>query len=590
MPARSSPKTEVVLFRITVINLTMHMKSYIKKLHNVSIFSFCLIVLGMLNSGCKKNFTGLVEDTSVNRSFSPSGLSVNTNRDSAKFKWNAPLYALKGLTYTLELSTDSLFAKTDYSVTVDTLKALFVDPQIKLNTPYFTRLKANAFGDRAASSYVYTPRAFRLNGQQFLRVIRDFELTPTSVLIHWFVNDQTKDITNVVFTPVSGTPVNTTLSAADVLAGLKNVTGLTPGTKYTVQLLAGTKSKGLTSVTTPEAPVYTTTLTSGGNLAAAIVAAANGDVIGLNPGTYNLTSINYITQKSITIRSTSNNPRDTKINLREMDLSGDGAGLTLIGVEVNGNYSGTSFGSTFLVLVGSQATTNLAATFSNVRVDNCIIHDFTRCAFVGNLGVSANAQKIGSIAFNNSIFYNIDQANTSGYYMFSMEKLEFKSFSITKSTLYNMGEGLINISTALANPGSLAAAPLITIDYCTLNGVTGNTKYGFMDANANLVTFNFNNSIVANTPLSGSINSNAIRASNTQNALSFSNNNYFRLNITPNGSALSLAGLAQNNNQRIDLGWTPATTNFFLTPTSANTPIFSASSNGSTIGDPRWAY
>ena len=566
------------------------MKTYQNQFSIVSIAGICLIILGTFNSACKKNFTGTVEDTSVNRSFSPSGLSISTNRDSAKFKWTAPLYALKGLTYTLELSTDSLFGKTDYSVTVDTVKALFIDPQIKLNTPYFTRVRANAFDGRNASSYLYAPRSFRLNGQQYLRVVRDFEVTPNSVLIHWFINDQTKDLTNITFTPASGNAINTTLAAADVTAGLKNITGLTPGTRYTVQLLAGSKSKGLTSITTPEAPVYTTILSSGGNLAAAITAAANGDVIGLNPGTYNLTSINYITQKSITIRSTSNNPRDTKINSRELDLSGDGAGLTLVGVEVNGNYSGTSYGSTFLILVGSQATTNLAATFGNVRIDNCIIHDYTRCVFIGNLGVTANAQKIGTIGFNNSIFYNIDQANTSGYYMFSMEKLEFKSFAISKSTLYNMGEGLINISTALAAPANLAAAPVITIDYSTFNGIAGNTKYAFMDANTNLVTFNFNNSIVANTPLSGSVNSTAIRASNTQNALSFSNNNYFKLNITPGGSALSLTGLAQNNNQRIDLGWTVATTNFFLTPTSTNTPIFSASSNGSTIGDPRWAY
>jgi hypothetical protein len=566
------------------------MRNYYKSISIYLLAGITLIMLGMFSGSCKKNFTGEIQDTSVNRSFSPSGLSISTIKDSVKFKWNAPIYALKGLTYTLELSTDSLFATTDYSVTVDTVKAVFIDPQIKLNTPYFTRLRANSFNGRNASSYLYAARSFRLNGQQFLRVVRDFEVTSTTALIHWFINDQTTGLTNITFTPATGAAINTTLSAADVASGQKSVLGLTPGTRYTVQLLAGAKSKGLISVTTPEAPVYTTVLSSGGNLAAAIAAAANGDVIGLNPGTYNLTSINYITQKTITIRSTSNNPKDTKILSREIDLNGDGAGLTLAGVEVNGNYSGTSFGSTFLVLVGSQATTNLAATFTNIRVDNCIIHDYTRCVFIGNLGVSANAQKIGAISFNNSIIYNIDQPNTSGYYSFSMEKLEFKSFSITKSTLYNMGEGMINVSTALAAPANLAAAPVITLDYNTFNGFSGNAKYAFMDANTNLVTFNFNNSIVANTPLSGTINSAAIRASNTQNALSFSNNNYFKLGITPGGSAVALTGLLQNNNQKVDLGWTVTTTNFFLTPTTANAAIFSASSNGNTVGDPRWAY
>jgi hypothetical protein len=561
---------------------------------NIDIMSLVIalaaVIVGTFTSSCKKSFTGEVQDTSTNRQFTPSNLRTGTVKDSAIITWNASLYALKGQTYTLDLSTDSLFGSVNYSVTVDTTKAVFVDPQIKLNTPYFTRLRANALGDRHASSYLYSTKSFRLNGQQFLRVVRDFEISQTTVLIHWFLNSQTTSLTNITFTPVTGAAITTSLGAANLASGQVLVTGLTAGTRYTVQLLAGAKSKGIISVATSENVSYTTTLSSGGNLSAAIAAASNGDVIGLNPGTYNLSAITYINQKTITIRSVSNNPNDTKILSREIDLNGDGAGLTLAGVEVNGNYSGTSFGSSFLVLIGSQAITNLAATFTNIKVDNCIIHDYTRCVFIGNNGVTANAQKIGSIVFNNSIFYNIDQPNTSGYYSFSIEKLQLNSFAITKSTLYNMGEGLINMGTALASPANLAAAPVFTLEYDTFNGFSGNAKYPFFDANANLVTFNFNNSIIANTPLSGTINSVAFRASNTQNALSFSNNNYFKLNVAPGGSVVSLTGLLQNNNIKIDLGWTAATKNFFLTPTATNAAIFSASSNGSTVGDPRWAY
>ncbi|QKJ30765.1 DUF4957 domain-containing protein [Mucilaginibacter mali] len=566
------------------------MKKYNRSISIIPAMAVVLIILGMFNSACKKNFTGEVQDTSVNRQFTPSGLSVSTVRDSAKFKWNAPLYALKGQTYTLDLSTDSLFAKVDYSVVVDTLKALFIDPQIKLNTPYFTRVKANAFNGRHASNYFYAPRSFRLVGQQYLKAVRDFEITGTTTLIHWSVNDQTAGLTTLVFTPATGTAVTTTLSAGDVTAGQKLVTGLTPGTKYTVQLLAGAKSKGIINITTAEAVTYTTTINAGGNLGAAITAAVDGDVIGVGPGTYSLTGIYQVLNKTITIRSTSNNPADTKLLLREIDLIGDGAGITLAGLDINGNYTGTTYNTTPIVLYGTAATTGAAANFANIKIDNCVMHDYTRCIIRGNYGTAANVQTIGAITINNSIFYNFDQTNVQGYYMFSLEKLQLKSLSVTKSTFYNVGDGMVNMGTALAAPANLAAAPVITFDYNTFNGFSGNTKYPFIDANANLITFNFNNSIVANTPISGSINTAAFRASNTQNALSFSNNNYFKFNVTPGGSIISLTGLLQNNNQKIDLGWTAATTNFLLVPTATNTAVFSASSNGGTVGDPRWAY
>ena len=217
-----------------------------------------------------------------------------------------------------------------------------------------------------------------------------------------------------------------------------------------------------------------------------------------------------------------------------------------------------------------------------------MIHDFSRCVIRGNYGANPNDQKIGSIGINNTIIYNVDQTNVQGYYMFSFEKLQLNSFAMTKSTLYNMGEGLINMSTTLAAP---TTAPTISFDYCTMNSIGGNTKYLFMDANNNKVTFSFTNSILANTPISASIQSAALRATGSGSLLSFSNNNYFKTLVTAGGNtALAYTGMIQNSNYQIDLGWTAATTNFLLTPTASNTAVFGASSNGSTVGDPRWAY
>lgn len=532
---------------------------------------------------------GGIEDPSLNRAFTPSGLSVRAVKDSAIFKWNMPVYGSgKALKYTLELAKDSLFSNIDYSVVTDTTGAVILDPEIALNTRYFYRIKVNEYKGTAPSMYLSSLTAFRLTGQQYFRVIRDFEITENTALFHWYQNANTAGLTKIVLTPglTNPSPITTEITSTDIAAGMKTITGLSPDTKYTVQLFAGNKSKGILNITTAKPVTFTTILSPTDNLATAITAAANGDVIGLNPGTYNLTGITYITQKSITIRSVANNPATTIIKSREINLVGDSAGVSLAGIEFDGNYSGTTYGTAFMQLMGTQATTGAKAAFKAVKIENCVIHDYLRCIFRGNYGTAANDQKIESVSINNSRIYNVDQTNVQGYYMFSLEKLLISKLSFTKSTFYNLGQGMINMGTNLTS----TVVPAISLDYCTFNNFGGNSKYAFIDANANKIVFTFNNSIVANTPLSGSIQAAAFRASATGNVLTFSNNNYFNLRLTAGGPTITLTGLTQANDISIDLGWTAATTNFKLVELPEFNKVFSASSNGSTVGDPRWAY
>lgn len=547
-------------------------------------------LLLLIAAACKKSYTGVVEDASVNRSFTPANLRVSTVRDSAKFSWSAPLYITREDKYTLELSTDSLFNRIDYTTTVDTLQALIIEPDIRLNIPYYTRVKVaeNAALGKGASNYMSNTRPFKLVGQQYFKVLRDFELTSTTALLHWYVNAQTQGVTQMALIAGDGTDtVKVNVDAAQAGAGEKLLTGLQPGTKYTVQLLAGKKSKGLISFTTTN-QVYYSVILSTDVLASTIASAPDGAVIGLNPGTYNLTGITTITQKRISIRSVSNNPLDTKILSREINLVGDSAGIVLAGIEFNGNYTGTTYGVHFLQLQG-QSATNAPAAFRSIFIDNCIIHDYTRAIIRANYGAAANTQSIQVIYINNSQIYNVDQANSQGYYMFSLEKLQLKTLLINKSTLYNVGQGLINMSTNLSTTTGIV--PVITIDHCTFNNFAGGSgKYTFIDANANKIIYTFANSIVANTPISGSLQAAAYRASNTGNELYYTNNNSFKLLITPGGSPLNLTGLAMANPYNIDLGWTGATTNFSLTTLPDTHVVFTASTSGSTIGDPRWAY
>ena len=547
---------------------------------------FTLLGIAVSISSCTKSLDGFVEDPSTSRAFVPGNFRVRTVQDSAKFTWDLPILASgKKYAYRVDLSKDSLFSNIDYSVVSDTTGINILEPTINVNQKYFARIRVDAYNGVPPSKYVYATSSFSVSGQQYLRVIRDFEVTKSSVLLHWFVNANTAGINKIKVT--NGTVVTEVLIApSEATVGTKLVPNLNPDTRYTIQLLADTKSKGLTSITTSKDVLFTKTLSPGEDLATAINTAVDGDVIGLNPGVYAITSAFTMTGKSITLRSTSNNPNDTKIKIREFNLAGSNAGLTLNGLDIDGNYSGASYGQQFLQLKGAVNAGD-AANFADVKFDNCIIHDFTRCLVRGNYGAVANAHVIKTFTINNCTIYNIDRTGIDTYYTFSIEKLQFTNLSITKSTLYTLGSGLFNVGTAYIG----TAFPTITIDYCTFNNFGGSGKYLFIDANANRVVFNFRNSIVANTPLAVSVAASALRSTNNTSALNFINNNYFKLNSSTAASTpLNLTGLNQVNNTQINLGWASSTTNFNLSSLPADSPILKGSTNGSTIGDPKWAY
>ena len=548
-----------------------------------------LAAFALVHSGCIKTINGVIEDPSQNRAFVPYYFSVKTPKDSAIFTWSLPvLSAGKRYTYTVDVATDTSFNQIVYTRTVDTLGFSVVDPTLAVATKYYARMRVNSFLGSQPSNYNYITKGFTIPGLNYLRVIRDFELTSTTALIHWYVGNQTADLSTIVLS-VNGSVVSTiNLSPTDAAAGSKLLTNLTPGTKYTLQVFGGTKSKGIMSFTTPKTVTYTTVLSVGGDLIGAINNAADGDVIGLNPGTYTLgTSVFAITGKSVTVRSTSNNPADTKINVRELGITGNNAGVTLAGVEINGNYTGTSYGTQFLNLHGSPGAGD-PTNFADITLDNCVIHDFTRCLVLGNTSTTVNTWYFKNFTINNCIIYNIDKAGTSTYYTISLEKTLFNNLNITKSTFYSMGAGMFNMSTALA---ATTIVPTITIDYCTFNNFGGSGKYLLIDALSNKISYTLRNSILANSPQVGSINGTAFRCTGAGSTLDFLNNNYFQLNSTFGATTpVILTGLNQVSCISANLGWTSTTTNFSLASLASGNPVFTESTSGNTVGDPRWAY
>lgn len=548
------------------------MKTFINQL---GIKFVVLLLMVAAISSCKKEDDVPTEPARI---FKPSDVKITTGETSAKLTWTVPLMSTgKTFKYSIDFSTDSLFATVNYTTTADTAGVTVTEENLAVRTKYYARVKANATENQPESKYIRSS-AFQLTGIQLFAAIRDNEIKENSITLRY---TPTVGLTSIVLTPESGTATTITLSATDASAGLKAITGLTAGTKYTTELFAGTKSKGIVTFTTLAPTTYTVKLNPGDDLAAAIASATNGAIIGLNPGTYTLSATTFITQKTITIKSTSGNPTDTKVNYREIDLEGTGAGVTLSGIEFDGTASASLY---FLNFIGTQAANGAAATFTNVVVDNCIAHGSVTSFLRGDRGTAARDFKITGITVNNSIVYDMGLNGASAYYTFHLNKMQFNTLTISKSTFYNAGPGLVTASTTYTGD----VIPTVAITNSTFNGFGGNAKYALLDANANPINFTILNSIFANTPKSGTVNAAAIRGTGAGSTLKISNSNYFNLfSAITGGTALTFGTATLASNQSINTGWTATTTDFTI---AVGSPLRSAGSTGGPIGDPRWTY
>jgi hypothetical protein len=548
-----------------------------KKIFNINIYSSFLAfsVLLLIVSGCKKVNTS--DDLSTPRLFKPGGLTVAAAQNLAKVTWTVPLFAAgKKLSYTAEFSKDTLFATTEFTLTTDTAGVTATDEKLAVRKKYYVRVKTNAYEDQPESKWIESS-GFSISGTQLFQPVRELEIKETSVTLRF---TPTVGLNKITLIPIAGAgqpvAVDVALNATEAAAGLKVLTGLAPATGYSAELFSDTKSNGFLTFTTLPVTVYSVILNPGADLAATIASAANNAVIGLNPGTYNLTAAaTVILSKTITLKSTSYNPKDTKVNFKEFTLKGTGAGIKVSGIEFDGIAPGNA--SYFINLTGAAADAD-PAQFTSITIENCIIHNTAFCLIRGNRA-AVGAHKIEFVKVTNTIGYDNP---VSSYDYFTLDKLAFNRLDVTKSTFYNLSRSIISCATVLTG----SPAPVIVIDQCDFNNLGSDaTKYVILDANTNPVTFTMQNSIIANVPRGAGVQTTAIRAS--VGTVAFNNNNVFKFVTTPGGTTAIALPATATNNRTTDLGWTASTTDFTLPATS---DLRNFSTTGTAIGDPRWAY
>jgi hypothetical protein len=554
-------------------------KTSVMKIKSINILYILLpVVTGMLvNSSCKKH-----TDAEPMRMFMPSGEIKATSAETfVTLTWNASLYTQstdKSVTYTVQVSKDSLFNTIERTYFTDTTGLVITQDSIPVRKKYYARIKTNSKDNSPESNWL-TSSGFKITGEQIFYPVRETEIKETEVTLRWIV---TSGVTKVVFTPATGPAIESVITASESSAGLKVASGLTAGTTYDVEIFQGTKSKGYLTFTTEANTAFTVIITPADNLVTVIDTCSNNAVIGLQPGTYSAGTANFVVkQKTITIKSISGNPTDTKVNWKEFTLKGTGAGIKLQGIEFDGLASA---GAYFLNLTGLNSDAE-AATFTSIEVTNCIVHNMANCLLRGNRA-AAGDHRIGLIKFRNCLVYDV--LMTAAYTLFTVDKLLFTQMDVTNSTFYNVGQAFISYNTAnLTTP-----IPAVMIDGCTINYLGANGKYVLIDANTNPITFTMQNSILANSPRTGATVANQVfRGTSTSSSINFSYNNTFKLSngaVTPAALTYpSYSYLTMTSNRTIDLGWTTTTTDFTL---PANSELRTGGKTGGVIGDPRWAY
>lgn len=535
-----------------------------------------LIVLGFFGSCAEIEPNYEVPDDM--KRFRPVSITAANGEIAVRLTWPEALFTDPGeVNYQIQVAKDSLFTAIELDKETAATTLEISDEELEIQVPYFARVRALGISAAQNSEWQRTMTSFQITGEQIFLPTFDNEIGSSTVLLRW---RPTSNPTRIVVTSASGVSTEFLISSDERAEAQKILEGLNPLTQYTAEIFEGTRTKGTTAFSTKEVSIFDIILSPADNFREIVEGAADGTVIGLQPGNYEIKDnagdwANLrIIGKTITLQSVSGDPTDTKVLFREFTFTESGAGLTANGITFDG---GAGSGAYFINFAGG------AATFTDIIVDNCIVENvgvsFMRANRAGN-----NEHKMNLLKVSSSILRNHSVEN---YHIFHLDKLEFREIEITNSTFSSIGSrGFIGWTTNLTMPFT----PKVTIDRISLNGFgSRNRNDNLLDANNNLIEFSMTNSIITNMPYEDQTVGGRLIRANSGSQIVLSHTNMF--NLTTGGATPADATLQTyvqtSNIVNIDLGWNSRTTNLTL---PASTPLRTASNTGGPIGDPRWAF
>lgn len=365
-------------------------------------------------------------------------------------------------------------------------------------TQYAIRVRANAFNEGQSESK-WIAADFTTSAEQLFKVVKDVEVKGTDMIVRFELPHGA--LTGLAIKSVSGDESHdVALSAADIAAGYKEITGLTPNTAYTVAIMNGDQKRGEVAVTTQWKPTGSESnvvmVNQGDDLAAICSDVANiGKTIYLPDGFTFTTNINpgIVFAGSMALYG----DPDAAVKPR-LIYTATGGGSRLFTWVNNCNIDELRFQN--IVFEGSGNSANGAIVFGsasatgtdNVDVLNAI--RFERCdilhwgrAFYRAQGNWNNA--IGEVSLNNCYAENVGAyGGINGNYAFFTMNVGgggIDKIVVTNSTFKTVYHSFVNAPlTGTNNP-----CKSVIIENCTFNdfltGPTSTQARIFIDGNNN---------------------------------------------------------------------------------------------------------
>lgn len=526
------------------------MKNYLKYKYMLGLSIIAL------TTACEDQST---EITSIdyNRLFAPIKLEARVkDKTNVELSWNLTKGAVS---YNIELfANDSL---TFVGTPVLTFSGITSEEMPYTITGLEGEMKYSAriqsVNETESETSKWSGVYFKTDAEQILSSVTEEDLTSNSVVLRWTPG---QTATQIVISPADVEPHQVT--AEEISAGEATITGLKPETEYTAKLMNGEKTRGTQKFKTLIDLDGAIAVNPEDDFASMIAAANDGDAFALYPGTYTIAGEkegevgSLSITKNIQIKAV--RPSDRPVINGCIKLE-DGASLYMTQVVLDGTNTD-----------GSQAFDFKTATeYGKFIIEDCEIKNYTKGFYYVN--VAAN---IPEITINNCLIHDIE---CSGGDMFDSREGYIASLNITNSTIWNSckARDLIRYDDA-SDTFSNAVAPVITVNHCTIDGVSN-------DANRRLLYVQFPNNIIAftNNLVSNMLNCGRGFSDNSKTAIpTFNNNNYYNtINLTSKVGE-SKAKFFDEQGTTLDPQYKDAANGDF---TIANEDLIY-----NQVGDPRW--
>jgi hypothetical protein len=371
---------------------------------NRYIFSVLAVVVSFAWVACDDEIQP-IEELQFSRVMTPIGLEAFVrNQTTIELNWDAR----EGVsTYVVEFSEDSLLFTTIVFTDEVTADELPYRHTLSGETRYSARVKS--VGGDGLEDSKWTAVTIETAAENIFKAIPGDNVQDTYATLLWTVGG---DMTHFLINPGN---IERPITAEEKAAGEAIITGLTGSTDYTVTLYNGNKRRGTVVFSTQrEATVFPTN-----DLAAVIAASAEGAILILAPGQYNLATVALT--KSITLEGQKS--YDKPVINGSFTTATTVAAISLKSVLFNGGGTiaqffsagaGTDIGTLSIVdcevknyqntFIASTSTGGTAAKFGSIIVSGCYVHDILPAG--GGDGLDFRGGTVGSLAVENSTFAN----------------------------------------------------------------------------------------------------------------------------------------------------------------------------------------